>query len=264
MAVWHLLRNAARYASTVRRNGAHARPANASSSGLDWPIFVINLERSEHRRRFALNHLQSLGFEGRVFPAVDGRALDLGKLVSDGVYDDAVAKDKFSRSLSMPEIGCTLSHIRLYERMLSEGLDHAIVLEDDAMFVDDIVTRLPALIDALPADWDLVQLIYKCEDHEPAAPGVVRFRMQASMPVASAAYLIRRAGAEKMKANSYPVRYPADSFIGRSPRWGMQVYGAQPQLVTINNVFPSSIYGGRSLRARAGKRVKELVVRLLG
>jgi hypothetical protein len=84
------------------------------------------------------------------------------------------------------------------------------------------------------------------------------------MPVAAAAYLLTSAGARKLIGGAYPIHYPADSLIGRSPRWGTQVYGTDPQLVTINNVFPSGISADRSLRTRITAGAKAIAVRLLG
>jgi glycosyl transferase, family 25 len=261
MAVWPFLRNVVRYARTV--HGANG-PRCVSTRSQPFPIFVINLERSEHRRAFILNHLSQLGFSAAIFPAVDGRALDIAELERSGIYREAVAQQKFSRSLSPAEIACTLSHLRLHEKIVREDIDTAIVLEDDAMFVDDIDQRLAALLGSVPPDWDLVQLIYSCQDCEAASDAVVRFRMRTSMPVASAGYVIRKSGAQKMVNNGYPVRYPADSLIGRSPRWGTNVYGARPQLVTINNVFPSGIYSGRGWKSRVSTKAKEALMRFLG
>jgi glycosyl transferase family 25 len=263
MSLLHLLRNARRYARTVRQRSTRPGDGPLRQCGA-FPIYVINLERSEHRRRFALNHLTALGLQGTIFPAVDGRSLGVEELEREGIYREEVAREKFSRSLSRAEIGCTLSHLRLHDMFVRSGADVALVLEDDAMLVDDAHSRLPAIMAELPDDWDLVQLIYACTDFEHVRGSIVRFRMHSSMPVSSSAYLIRRSGAAKMLNNGYPVRYPADSLIGRSPRWDVKVYGVQPQLATINNVFPSSIYTSHSLRARLGANIKASLVHLLG
>ena len=265
MVLFRFFRNVGTYISIVRkRNTPPSAITGAQDLLADIPIFVINLERNRQRREFALQKLADLGLKGEIFPAVDGKTLDLNELKSKAVYDDAVAHDKFSRSLSRGEIGCSLSHLRLYKKIVDEDIDTALILEDDAMFVDDVRKQLTGLLGRLPSDSDLVQLIYECKDHSPIAPGLVRFHSRSCMPVASAGYLIRKSGARKMLAEGYPVRYPADSFIGRSPRWGTMVYGASPKLVRINNIFPSEIYQGRTLKSRLGNRVKAVFVRLLG
>jgi glycosyl transferase, family 25 len=264
MALLSFFRNVGAYLATVRKKNTRSGTPVRQGRLANIPIFVINLERNRQRREFALQKLAGLGLKGDIFPAVDGKTLVLDKLIKDGIYDDAVAHEKFSRSLSMGEIGCSLSHLRLYKKILDEHIGLALVLEDDAMFVEGAREQLADLLERLPDDADLVQLIYECKDYSRVAPGVVRFLSKSCMPVASAGFLIRESGARKLLAEGYPVRYPADSFIGRSPRWGTNVYGASPKLVAINNIFPSEIYQGRTLKSRLGNRVKAVFVRLLG
>lgn len=264
MALTRFFQNVVTYVSASKRRRKLVRTREVFPSTLDIPIFVINLERNLQRRAFSLQRLADLGLKGEVFPAVEGKMLDVKELEKTGIYNDALAHEKFSRSLSMAEIGCSLSHLRLYQKLLDENIDVAIVLEDDAMFIDGAGERLLTLLEGLPEDWDLVQLIYECEDYSIAAAGVVKFLSKSCMPVASAGYFIRRSGARKLLEEGYPIRYPADSFIGRSPRWGTNVYGAQHRLVKINNIFPSEIYQGRTLKSKLGNTVKAAFVRLLG
>jgi glycosyl transferase family 25 len=262
MSVWEFVSNAARFAAAVRQPAGPAAPSAERHSPL--PIFVINLERADHRRRFIQSHLGRLGLDYELFRAVDGRSLDRQHVEQSGIYDEKVALEKFSRPLSMAEIGCALSHLGVYKTIVERGLEAAIVLEDDAMFNADFWTRMPELLAELPAEWDLVQLIYSCRDVEPAGPHLVKFTMTPTMPVAATAYILSRAGAQKLIDNALPLRYPADSLLGRAPRWGTNVYGARPHLVSINNVFPSAIARDRNVKSKAGRVIREAVVRLLG
>lgn len=261
MGIRHFILNAWRYTSAVRRGQSETAESRVLSARM--AVFVINLERKPERRAFAIGHLKSHGLTPVIWPAVDARGLDLAELQRSGIYDDRVAHEKFSRSLSLPEIGCSLSHVRLYEHIVRADIPMSLVLEDDAMLVDDFTANLEALLGAVPESWDLVQLIYACKDYEQMNDHAVSFKMQTSLPAASAGYVVTRRGAEKLLSQAYPIHYPADSFIGRSPRWGLQVYGAMPQLVTINNLFPSDIAAIQSPKARAVKAVKDLVVKML-
>jgi glycosyl transferase family 25 len=260
MALSDLFWNAKRFATTVRRK--RFQPLSARRQPM--PIIVINLERNVPRRKFILRHLLEQGFEASVFKAVDGRELDLAELERTGIYNEALSIEKFSRRLSLAEIGCAMSHLGVYAQVLHGSADMVLVLEDDAMLVPNFEASLQEVLAGLPSDWDVVQLIYECNDFEPVAPRVVRFLMQRSMPVAAAGYLLRKSGAQKLLDGGYPIHYPADSLIGRSPRWGTKVFGATPQIVEINNVFPSAIQRDQNLRARVATAAKEMLVRLLG
>lgn len=258
MALRHFLSNAGRYVVALRHS-----PAAVPATAQPLPVFVINLQRNPERRRFALGHLASLGMQASVFPAVDGKTLALADLEARGLYRESLAREKFSRPLSLAEIGCTLSHLGVYRRIVEERLDAALVLEDDAMLTEGAAGRLRPLLAELPEDWDLVQLTFQCRDTAPFSPSLVRFLMRPTMPVAATAYIISRRGAQKMIDAAYPVHYPADSLIGRSPRWGMKVFGATPQLATVNNVFPSNIAPPRSFGGRVSRLVKQVAVRML-
>lgn len=260
MAVTDLLKSAARYARSVREpDAAAASPDHA----IAFPIFIVNLERSEPRRKFILGHLHQLGLTGTVFPAVDGRTLDLADLERRQIYRDEFAHEKFSRSLSMAEIGCALSHVGLYEMLVRENIDVALVIEDDVELVDGFAGRLTTIMKELPEGWDVLQLYFTCSDVERISEHLVRFPMKKALPVGAPGYVITKRGAQKLIDNAYPIHYPADSLIGRSPRWGTNVYGASPQLVSVNNVFPSTIWSDRNFRTRMINGVKSLLVRVL-
>lgn len=263
MAIGRFISNIALYRALTRRLNRTGCKQGIGCGGTDVPIYVINLERNSQRRRFAVQHVANLGFEARVFPAIDGKSLNRMELEDTGLYDDELVHQTFSRSLSAAEIGCALSHLRLYEHLRDQGTEMAIVLEDDAVLDRNIATRLPELIRDLPEDWDVVQLIYECRDYERINPKVVRFLSKRCMPVAAAGYLLRNTGIEKLLKNAYPLRYPADSYIGRSPRWGVNVYGAAPKLVTINNIFPSDIAHHETIKEKASNVLKKGLVWIL-
>jgi len=58
--------------------------------------------------------------------------------------------------------GCMLSHIRILEQALTDGMDQRgevlLVLEDDALFPDDFDERTARFLEALPSDWDQIYL----------------------------------------------------------------------------------------------------------
>ena len=237
----HVTRHVREYWNSLR--GVKRRERGASlGERLDCPVFVINLERSVHRRQYAIDHLAGHGVQARIVPAVDGNTLDLDELSQQGVYDDSLARQKFSRSLSRNEIACTLSHVNVWRKMIADDVPMAMILEDDVMLAPDIADAITAALDQAPANWDIIQLYHDCREQIPIGEHLVRFPCTSRMPVGSAGYLIRRSGAEKMVAHALPVCYPADSLLGRSHRWGVWMYGFAGSVLEQNAVFPTQIY----------------------
>ena len=111
-------------------------------------ILVINLARSPDRRRFIGDRLGRLGLDHEFFPAVDGAALTEDDLVN---YDRKARLKAFGCDLLPNELGCYLSHYRIYQKIIAESIPRALILEDDVEVSDDLPAILEALADA-PAD----------------------------------------------------------------------------------------------------------------
>ena len=97
----------------------------------DTHILVINLEKNKERMAFMDRQLKALGLAYERIPAVYGAALTKDE-----------RKKCFARfhsflanggRLKDGEIGCALSHLLCCKRILAEGWDGAIVLEDDVV-----------------------------------------------------------------------------------------------------------------------------------
>ena len=118
-------------------------------------IFAISLARAKERRENIRRRLDSLGVDYEIVDAVDGAAIDLSR------YADRLRPNKyrikFGHALARGEIGCFLSHYGLWEKMVAENIESALVLEDDAVWDDDfvdVVARLPLV----EWRWDLILL----------------------------------------------------------------------------------------------------------
>lgn len=103
-----------------------------------WPIFVVSLADNLHRRASIKARLDELGLAFEFIDAIDGR---------NGLPDDIMAlvdQDKaqreFGRRLALTEIACAMSHRKVYQRIIDEGLGGALVFEDDAILSDHVPT----------------------------------------------------------------------------------------------------------------------------
>lgn len=92
------------------------------------PIFVINLQSAEDRWLESTGQLQRMGLVHERFDATDGYQLTAGEI---NAHFELETSRKWCYDLSLPEIGCYLSHLRVWKRMVDEQIPGAVVLEDD-------------------------------------------------------------------------------------------------------------------------------------
>ncbi len=127
--------------------------------------YVINLksqpERREHMRT-QLDKLVALG--GRAyefFDAVDGRKLstDDESLCSHEnrviLNFDNGRRLLVEDELSPSEKGCALSHLKLYQKILDDGVQRAVIMEDDLDLTNETFSALLS-IDAIKESWDII------------------------------------------------------------------------------------------------------------
>ncbi len=197
------------------------------------PIWVINLRRSVDRRASIRAELDRLGLEYELVDAVDGRELGPEELAAS--YSASAALALIGRELTPGEIGCSLSHLWLYQRQVEEGHEDVVILEDDIVVspaFPDILRRR----DALPTDWELV-LFHRVNTPAVSYWGRRRFDQRhrcvkfASLVDGTVSYLLRLSGARKLLAHGYPVRVPSDCLTGGKFKTGVCLYGLEPPCV---------------------------------
>lgn len=114
-----------------------------------FKAFVVSMAGSADRRRLMAGQLDQPGFPAWEFlDAVEGRKLAADELHRR--YDDEAARRRYGKDLSPGHVGCALSHLDAYRRIVDEGLAAALILEDDALIGEhglQVVDRLLARLD---------------------------------------------------------------------------------------------------------------------
>lgn len=192
--------------------------------------------------------LDRLRLDYQVIPAVDG-----SKLTQDqwDRYSPSRARRVFGRELSVGEIGCSLSHALLYDRMVREGTPEVLILEDDVIVTKDLLQIL-SLRDRLPEDWQVVnfdlrpyRVLGKRRIFVGPLGGFVwkdyRACVFERVSAGTAAYLLSLEGAKRLVRKVWPICVPSDVFIGRADMSKAIVYGVYPPAVKLAKT-KSTIY----------------------
>lgn len=98
------------------------------------PVFVISLVDSKDRRQTLTSYMKDLDIPFEFVDAIDGRYGLAPKHEKEIDRKNA----NFGRGLSDAEFACALSHVKIYQRIVNEGIDYALVLEDDAIPTPDL------------------------------------------------------------------------------------------------------------------------------
>ncbi len=95
-------------------------------------VIVINLDRRTDRMDKLVPQLQKLDIQYKRFSAVDAKKLDIDPIVA-GLQ----------------------SHIQVMKQIAGQRV---LILEDDALFVDDFNEKFEKVMQTLPEDWDIFYL----------------------------------------------------------------------------------------------------------
>ena len=215
------------------------------------PVFFINRDCDGERRQRIEGELAKAHLAGERVKAADGLAVD------PGLRPYFFNGDRLASKLSPGEVGCYASHLSISQLILQRGVDHALVLEDDAVLPANLGAIMLDLLDKLPWDWDLVHL---CQDPTHAIKPVARLMQSrllvrySRVPPSTVGYLIRRSGAKKFLAPGLRL-WPVDTDLRQPWQFEMSVYGVAPKVIAHADDLHSAVlaFGERS-RLRRGMR----------
>ncbi|GMS89521.1 hypothetical protein PENTCL1PPCAC_11696 [Pristionchus entomophagus] len=121
-------------------------------------IYVINLRRRPERRKIMEGICDVIGMDCEFMEATDGRSLPSSyPLTQLHSFFDPSSKRKMTNG----EVGCFLSHYRIWESMVSSGVSRLLVLEDDARLVDGAFKMIGEMMeDSVKEriDWGLIYM----------------------------------------------------------------------------------------------------------
>lgn len=204
------------------------------------PIWVVNLERSSERRRFMQEQFAALNLSYRIINATDGKKLSREELQK---YSKRHALKFKRRELSTGEIGCALTHAKIYQQMLDENIDEVLILEDDIVLTQDLFDVLLQRR-KFPPEWEAVNFANTWAKAIPLGEPVYKdYRICRFKRIANrtSAYLLNRQGAKKLSEHVYPIRLPADDLVGFTHITGLHLYGITPSVVALAD-FKSDIW----------------------
>lgn len=98
-----------------------------------FSTFVINLDKDTDRLAFMDGQLSKQNIKYRRQSGVYGKTCK----PTLREYDEAKAIKKGGRALLPGEVGCALSHVAVLKKIVNDGMQYALVLEDDVLLPEN-------------------------------------------------------------------------------------------------------------------------------
>lgn len=209
---------------------------------LPFSARVVNLDRRPDRwEEFRSQVPPELSYER--FPAVDGSVIDMTDKLKHLFRNNDFG---FRQGV----VGCALSHLELWKRLVNSGQEMCLILEDDVEFAPSFALKLEEILKTAPPFWDLLFLGHHLQkqfitDHrDPEKLPTWENMLDYSVPqrkswVGTFAYLVSREGAQKLIefVETQGIQHGVDYLMQlRFPH--VSAYGCRPMLVYSEYVQP--------------------------
>jgi glycosyl transferase, family 25 len=197
------------------------------------PIFVINMAKAKDRMFSMKSQLDAQGLPFERIEAVDGSKLDVQQRREQ--YSDWWYRLFHGSPMSNGNLGCTLSHRKIYKKIVDEKIEWAIILEDDAVLDADFA-GLIGDIEKHTRDFDMMQLYsFRLPTKQVRVVGdtglsVMRYANHHS---STAAYALRNRGARKLLTLA-KVRTMPDRWCWMSAMTGLKCCAIYPYPVSLH------------------------------
>lgn len=203
----------------------------------EYRAIVINLARRRERMIQFGNHF-NLPMKYEIFDAVDGLNIDVNKLYADGILGvDGLNSiqntmngqpKRYHYELCTPgAIGCSLSHIQIWDKMIKEDIKYLFVFEDDAWVINVNMEDIIENMNKLPKDWHIYMIGQPHSilegipyDNQGNLHKITRF-------CGTHAYVINLEGAKWLKENGklYPIQQQIDAHMSELAfKHGLNIY----------------------------------------
>ena len=179
--------------------------------------YIINLKSSRSRLKHARKEFSSVGIDNyTVLEATDGKHLDI----------DLFRQSKFchvddykKRHLSAGEVGCYMSHVRVWLDMISKGYKKVLICEDDMRFDKGSLPYLDSRLKSIPDDWSIIHFYCSYAGND------LELRKQKRRPFSEGVYFgwdegggtvcygLSDKAALMLLEHAFPIRYAADGLV---------------------------------------------------
>ena len=102
-------------------------------------IYIIHLKHKTTLKTHILSQLENISIEYEFIDGVYGKEISQEYFKNNNISVDKSFRNPFTdSSITMGEIGCSLSHYNAWKKAQSDNVQYPIIIEDDAIINNDI------------------------------------------------------------------------------------------------------------------------------
>ena len=217
--------------------------------------FVISLQDQVARRKNIGSILKANNVEFEFFDATYGKAMteEEQKLCSNECQTILTMKGNrkvlIEDELSLSEKGCALSHLRLYQQIIDQDLDYAVIMEDD-LKPNSYVFQAVNSLSAIKEPWDVVH--FSSDFGIKCMPGATKHYFDKDKGfyfqrigmrndtldaifnrrrfiITTSLYVVTKDACKRLVEIGYPVRLTSDYLLGMVGYNNLKIFAVYPK-----------------------------------
>ena len=205
-------------------------------------VFYINLDKNVKRNDELIQSYNASDLKVmhlNRFNAILGKTVDLDKWLTPDALLQVNKTEKTKRrthhyQLTKGAVGCFLSHYTLVKQLLDDNsADYYLILEDDIMVNEKILSTIKRYLSIVPTDWDILQLsTLRCVKYN-----VVGEFVEPSGFWGMQSYIINKRGAKKLvnEVNNHKIDGQIDAYLSRMKQQNkIKIYITKKRLFFTN------------------------------
>ena len=200
-------------------------------------IYIVSIKRSYEFRKENINYIQNY-FKNKNIKiiGVDGNNLtedDINKYKKDNIFKNKFNySNKYKRYLKLGELGCSLSHYKIWMDIIKNNYDNCLVLEDDAKLISNFNDEINNIFKSISNDYNFISLFHHPQQN---------FKKENNKSISlikkdyfgTVGYIISNKGAKVFIKNLFPIDQPIDSSIMEYSMKNNNLYILNKSLITL-------------------------------
>lgn len=179
--------------------------------------FIIHLERATKRRAQAQRLAAALAYDCEIISAIDGNTLSQQQAAQ---YTPRMIQPHMPGNLRLAEVATFLSHRKCWQRIVDDGLEAALIFEDDVAAPDTDFHNAVELATSHMQQGDFVRFPPKRRDRPYrviATEGICNLFEPKIIGLTTAAQIVTHAAAKQLLEKTIRFDRPVDSYL--QMRW---------------------------------------------